>query len=488
MSAPLLARVPPQNPEAEQAVLGAMMVEREAITRVARTLRAEDFCSPQHQMLFQVMIGLFDERDAAGKPVPVDIVSIQALLQDRDQLEGAGGMPYLTELQDGAPTAAGIAHYARIVREKATLRALIRAGGEIQQAAQRAGDEEIGNIVARARATLEAASDRSVPRTELASWRYADFLARDDLPMPADVVEGVLRAGTVNFLYGPAGSAKSFAGADMARSKVSGWPWLGRFPCERGPAVLIEEESAPALLRQRLAELEAAEPLPEGAATLTVVPLQGLRLDEEAYRQALWELLRALAPKLVVVDTLAAVAGGIDLLELKGVRPLMAFFRQIATALDAAVLILAHSPKWAGKAPTLAALYGSEDLGAACDSAFAICRLPTVTPSFRVAQTKWRWTPEGVDLTFSLGPGPEGTGLCLMGGDPEREGVEAILLDALDGGGWVTASELKEAVESGGYSDRAGRQALRKLCADGKAKPRGATTRREYCLAEGAES
>jgi hypothetical protein len=320
---------------------------------------------------------------------------------------------------------------------------------------------------------------------ELQSWSLPDFLARDDLPTPAEVVQGLLLEGTVSFWFGPAGSGKSASAADMARCKAAGWSFMGRFPCERGPAVLIEQESAPALLRQRLADLEAGEPLPEGAATLTILPLQGLRLDDETSRTALRELLRGLKPKLIVCDTLAALAGGTDLLDVRQVRPLMEWFRQIATEFAAAVLLLAHTPKWSSKEPTLAALYGSEDLGAACDSAFALCRLPTAVPTFRVAQVKNRWGADLADFTFALEVGPEG-GIVLTGGDPEKEGVEAILLDALDSGDVVPVRELTDIVEAAGYTADAARKALQRLRARGKVTAEGATNKRGYQRAEEA--
>ncbi|MFB3881807.1 MAG: replicative DNA helicase [Armatimonadota bacterium] len=156
MSAPLLERVPPQSLEAEQATLGAMLVEREAIARVVDLLDPEDFYSPQHQLLYRAMVDLFNESD------PVDLVTVQARLQDRDQLQTVGGTPYLIELQEAAPTAAAIGHYARIVREKSTLRALIRAGGEIQALAQHAGDEDVETIVDRAEQAVFTVGERTI--------------------------------------------------------------------------------------------------------------------------------------------------------------------------------------------------------------------------------------------------------------------------------------------------------------------------------------
>lgn len=171
MSAPLLERIPPQSLEAEQATLGAMLVEREAIARVVDLLEPDDFYNPQHQLLYRVIIDMFNDSE------PVDIVTLQARLQDRSQLEGVGGTPYLITLQEASPTAAAVGHYARIVREKATLRGLIRAGGEVQQLAQHAGDEEVETIVDRAEQAVFAVGERTItpaftPLRELLGQTY----------------------------------------------------------------------------------------------------------------------------------------------------------------------------------------------------------------------------------------------------------------------------------------------------------------------------
>jgi len=156
VSAPLLERVPPQSLEAEQATLGAMLVEREAIARVVDLLDSEDFYSPQHQVLYRAVVDLFAEGE------PVDLVTLPARLQDRGQLEEVGGTSYLLTLQEAAPTAAAVAHYARIVREKATLRGLIRAAAEIRELAQTAGDEDVEDIVDRCEQHIFAVSERTI--------------------------------------------------------------------------------------------------------------------------------------------------------------------------------------------------------------------------------------------------------------------------------------------------------------------------------------
>ena len=156
MSAPLLDRVPPQSLEAEQATLGAMLMERDAIARVVDLLEPEDFYGPQHQMLYRAMMDLFNDSQ------PVDLVTLSARLQDRGQLEDVGGTSYLLALQEAAPTAAAVAHYARIVREKATLRTLISAGSTIRDLALSAADEDVEAIVDRCEQEVFAVSERTI--------------------------------------------------------------------------------------------------------------------------------------------------------------------------------------------------------------------------------------------------------------------------------------------------------------------------------------
>ncbi len=156
MSTPLLERVPPKNEEAEQATLGAMLMEREAIARVVDLLDPEDFYSPQHQSLYRAIVDLFNDGE------PVDLVTVQARLKDRGQLEQVGGTDYLVALQEAAPTAAAVNHYARIVRSKATLRQLIAAGGKIRDLAQTAGDEDVESIVDRCEQEIFSVGERTI--------------------------------------------------------------------------------------------------------------------------------------------------------------------------------------------------------------------------------------------------------------------------------------------------------------------------------------
>ncbi|HLG27751.1 MAG TPA: replicative DNA helicase, partial [Paenisporosarcina sp.] len=111
--------------EAEQSVIGAIFLEPQALITAAEILQYEDFYRVAHQKIFQTMNRLSDQ----GKPI--DVVTVTEELSSKKELEDVGGLSYLTEIANSVPTAANIAHYARIVEEKALLRRLIRVATNI---------------------------------------------------------------------------------------------------------------------------------------------------------------------------------------------------------------------------------------------------------------------------------------------------------------------------------------------------------------------
>ena len=121
-----LNRLPPQNLEAEQSVLGSLMLDRDAIIKIADTLSAEDFYDEKHAVIHRAVLRLFDERSS------IDILTVANKLDEAASLEKIGGMTYLTTLVNSVPSAAHVLHYAKIVRHKGTLRRLISQAAEIQ--------------------------------------------------------------------------------------------------------------------------------------------------------------------------------------------------------------------------------------------------------------------------------------------------------------------------------------------------------------------
>lgn len=119
------SRTPPHSIEAEQAVIGAIFLEPEAMSTASEFLLPHDFYRPSHQRIFQVMLKLSDRGE------PIDLLTVTNALNSSKQLEDVGGVSYLTELADAVPTAANISYYTKIVEEKSVLRRLIRTATDI---------------------------------------------------------------------------------------------------------------------------------------------------------------------------------------------------------------------------------------------------------------------------------------------------------------------------------------------------------------------
>ncbi len=118
-------QLPPQDIEAEQSVLGSLMIDNNAIVKVADWLTAEDFYRQVHKIIYQAMFDLFEKSE------PIDLRSLSSRLQEMNKLKEIGGKGYLTELVNSVPTATHVVHYAKIVQKKKALRDLISAAHEI---------------------------------------------------------------------------------------------------------------------------------------------------------------------------------------------------------------------------------------------------------------------------------------------------------------------------------------------------------------------
>jgi replicative DNA helicase len=118
-------RLPPQNIEAEQSVLGAILIENDAFPKALEFLTPEDFYREPHRKVFIAMIELFEKNEA------VDLITVADVLTRKNELEVAGGIPYLSSLASHIPTAANIRYHSKIVKEKALLRDILRSTTEI---------------------------------------------------------------------------------------------------------------------------------------------------------------------------------------------------------------------------------------------------------------------------------------------------------------------------------------------------------------------
>src|SRR5690606_13799988 len=149
-----LDRVPPQDTEAEQSVLGGMMISKDAIADVVEQLRGTDFYRPAHEIVYDAILDLY------GRGEPADAVTVADELTKRGELGRIGGPTYLHTLIASVPTAANAGYYARIVRERAVLRRLVEAGTRIVQLGYGADGGDVDDLVNTAQAEVYAVTER----------------------------------------------------------------------------------------------------------------------------------------------------------------------------------------------------------------------------------------------------------------------------------------------------------------------------------------
>lgn len=145
-------QTPPQNIEAEKAVLGAVFLSSDALVESMEYVQPEDFYKRAHQIIFEKMIAINDQDK------PVDPLTMQEELNKTNQVDDIGGIKYIVELAQAVPTAANVVYYAKIVREKAITRRLIKAATEIVTKSY-AGDEDVTDLVDNAERSIMNVSE-----------------------------------------------------------------------------------------------------------------------------------------------------------------------------------------------------------------------------------------------------------------------------------------------------------------------------------------
>ncbi len=148
-------KLPPQSIEAEQSVLGSILLDKKAIVKIADILKPDDFYRDVHKFIFETMLELFEKNE------PIDLMSVSNRLEEKKQLEKLGGSGYLTELVNSVPTAANVVHYAKVVQKKKMLRDLIEAAHNITSLSYQEV-EEIERVLDQAEKSIFAVSQRSL--------------------------------------------------------------------------------------------------------------------------------------------------------------------------------------------------------------------------------------------------------------------------------------------------------------------------------------
>src|SRR3989338_2400845 len=190
MAREIIGKLPPQNLEAESAVLGAVLVNKEAMDKVADVVTADDFYRQNHQSIFRAVLRLYEKRS------PIDLVTLTNELEGVKELDQIGGPAYLADLVNSVPTALHVTHYAEIVGQKSVLRRILNAGQKIAELGYDE-DKEVQIIMDEAEQALfnvsrKMVSDNFLPISDIlaASFDRIDRLHRE---------KGLLRGVTSGF-------------------------------------------------------------------------------------------------------------------------------------------------------------------------------------------------------------------------------------------------------------------------------------------------
>jgi hypothetical protein len=294
------APLPPQNLDAEESVLGALMLSQGALEAVGEIVKPGDFYRESHGTLYRAALSLH------AKGEPVDAITLTDELDRRGDLERVGGQERVHEIASLVPSTSNAAHYARIVVEMATLRALVRVGNDIV----RLGFDrpaETAQLVTTARDLVEQIETRAVQQLEPLWWHDA---IHEPLPAVRHYVEGVLQTGILADIVGLPYLHKTAVALELARKVANGTgELLGQFPIRQQANVgyFWSDDS-------RENELERIQAY-AGACAEDIVPVafylnSGLTLP--AGIPTLKQQIRKHDLRLVLLDSLYNFAPGID--------------------------------------------------------------------------------------------------------------------------------------------------------------------------------
>ncbi len=155
----LIGKIPPHNIDAEQSLLGSLLIDRDAILKVGDILTSSDFYKISHAQIYEAIVELFSKQE------PIDLLTMSNRLEEKKQLETIGGRSYLISLTNMVPTASHVVQYAQIVRKKSTLRQLISAAATMSQMAYEDGGQEVELILDQAEHNLFAVSQQHLKQT-----------------------------------------------------------------------------------------------------------------------------------------------------------------------------------------------------------------------------------------------------------------------------------------------------------------------------------
>jgi hypothetical protein len=322
-------RTPPHSEQAEQSVLGGLLIDGAALASVTETLAINDFYAHAHRQIYAAMIAL------GGSGKAIDVITVFDELGDK--AETAGGLKYLNDISQSVPSTSNLPRYCEIVKERSILRQVLAIA---DVGASRAFKND---SAAQLLDDMKVQLGRLQEQSKLGSGRMP-VLSLGELEKKAHatrwLIKHVIPADSVGMFFGGSGAFKSFITLDAALHVAHGMPWLGR-RTQQGPVVFIAAEGGAGLWK-RIAAWHRARKLQMGDVPLYVIPV-AVDLRNDAWRVV--EAVQALGitPALVVVDTVSQTFTG----EENSASDMAAYLQEVGNRFRAlwhcAVALIHHS-------------------------------------------------------------------------------------------------------------------------------------------------
>ena len=349
----ILRRVPPQNLEAEQSVLGAILLDNESIEEANRILKAEDFYREAHREIFKAMQSLWRDK------IPSDAITLTAELTRKGKLEQVGGPLYLAELATIVPTARNIAHYAHIVKSKSINRDLGSRATALASLAYEgvSADALIGEASRLLTPMIEAGSGVR----EAIPWEGFDaaVTANEEYLKRLPVIDKLCYSHAVSMITGGKHAGKSTLARWMAVCVAKGWEFLKR-ETRQGPVFYIASEDETMAARQELIRLGWKQ-----GDELRFLSAQNIRSDKpEIFLADLILEIKKAGAKLVILDMLFDFVRIDDEMSYAGTREAVGRIQEVASTSGAHIVAIHHAPKNAQIGDAAVAALGSQGLAA----------------------------------------------------------------------------------------------------------------------------